>query len=202
MRYLVASTLLVISLAGLILTGCSESDTKPSTPSTLSELFPIRAEDMWVYDAERYINDSLSYRAVDTVKVDTSRIIWGGAIWYRYLGEPTTYWRNGVDGVWRLLLDALHPDGFAEKYFGYPARAGQAWWVRSDDDSVSVVSTAESVTVPAGTFDNCYYYAAKRNDGSRRASVWVAPGVGIVMESSVAFAGDDTLRATRRLKGY
>ena len=184
----------------LVWGGCSEEGSQTTAPPGVSELFPIRAEEVWVYDAERYLNDSLAYRAVDTVEVDTFRIIWGGEVWFRYLGESEVYWRNGVDGVWRLLLDDVHPDGLAEKYYGYPARAGQNWRVGSDSDTVSVVSTAETVSVPAGSFSGCYYYSFQRDDGSRRASVWVAPGVGIVMESSVTFAGDDTLHATRKLR--
>ena len=181
---------------------CSEQDKNTSNPQTSQELYRIVAGKVWIYDTERYLDDSLVYRSADTLVLNTAQILWGGAIWTPYVGQTGTYWRNALEGVWRLKINPNYPTGLAELIYAYPARAGEAWTVPSDDDSVSVVSASEQVTVPAGAFGQCYYYRFKRADNSRIASVWIQPGVGIVQQSELVIAGADTLRATMKLKAY
>ncbi len=194
-------------IAGLIIlmmaVGCEDdNDRGPAAPEAPSQLFPLQEGKFWVYDVEEFRNDSLLYRSSDTVKVDTSAVIWVGEIWFSYVGEDSIYWRNGVDGIWRLRKDLRYPGGLAEKYYVYPAQAGDCWVVESDRDSVSVVSVTEAVEVPAGRFEGCHYYRFERSDGSRLASVWACPGVGVVQESTVKTLAGDTLRSAARLRGY
>ncbi len=182
-----------------VLIGCE--DESPTEPGLPEDLYPIHSSSFWVYDVEAYVNDSLLYRSSDTMMTD-STIIWGGSEWYGFNDAPGVFWRNGVDGVWRMLYDQEYPSGLAEKYYVYPTSPGEIWYVGSDDDSVSVVSLSETVEVPAGIFENCYYYRIVRSDRSRRVSVWIMPGIGIVQESELMIVGSDTLRSASRLKQY
>jgi hypothetical protein len=190
----------LLALAG----GCSEDNKQnPAAPQNQPDLIPLYVQKQWIYDVVNYQNDSLIYQAQDTVSVDTSSLVWGGSFWYRFAGREEQYrWRNGVDGIWRLRLDLRYPEGYAERYYGFPARAGETWRIRSEDDSVRLVSTSYQVTPPAGTFDNCYYFSLKRDDGSRLASVWIKPGIGIVQESVLTIAGNDTSLYQSWLRSY
>ncbi|NQT34309.1 hypothetical protein HQ587_03895 [bacterium] len=183
--------------------GCEEEDspTSPAPPGLPEELYPIQSSVSWIYDVEAYKNDSLLYRNTDTLTID-KQVIWGSSNWYGLSDEDSIYWRNGVEGVWRLLKDSGYSDGFAEKYYAYPVAAGDKWYVRSDDDSVNVVSIIETVDVPAGVFHGCYYYRFERSNRSRLASVWIKPGVGIVQQSELVFASGDTLESTSKLRKY
>ncbi|HHE47136.1 MAG TPA: hypothetical protein ENL08_05485 [Bacteroidetes bacterium] len=180
--------------------GC-END-KPTEPEGLPDyLYPLHSSSFWVYDVESYENDSLLYRSSDTTMTD-STLIWGAEEWFGFKGINGVFWRNGIEGVWRLIFRPEMEYGMAEKYYEYPTVPGDMWYVASDDDSVSVVSLTESVEVPAGTFENCYYYRIVRSDRSRRVSVWIMPGIGIVQQSELMIVGGDTLRSFTRLRQY
>ena len=175
-----------------IMAGCEE-EASPTSSGTPTQLFPINNSSSWVYEVEARQNDSLLYRSTDEVSYDSS-VVWGGSLWYGSpVNQTSIYWRNGVDGVWRLKFDDVNPAGVAEKYYAFPAEAGETWYIPSDDDTVNVVSTSEVVEVPAGTFDNCYYYRIIHWDRSRRISVWIKPGTGIVQESRLEVVAGDTL---------
>ena len=199
-KHLLFALTIIFILAVFI--GCEEEDSPVSpSPGLPEELYPIHSSVFWIYDVEAYKNDSLLYRNTDTLTID-KQVIWGSSNWYGLSDEDSIYWRNGVEGVWRLLKDSGYPDGFAEKYYAYPVVAGDKWYVRSDDDTVNVVSLIETVDVPAGTFHDCYYYRFERSDRSRRASIWIKPGVGIVQQSELIFAGVDTLESTLKLRKF
>lgn len=198
-KHLLFALAIIFILAAVI--GCEDEITAPPAPGLPTDLYPINSWDSWIYDVEAYKNDSLLYRNTDTLTID-KQIIWSGSRWYGLSDADSIYWRNGVEGVWRLLMDSDYPDGFAEKYYTYPVIAGDKWYVRSDDDTVNVVSIIESVDVPAGVFHGCYYYRFERSDRSRRASVWIKPGIGIVQRSELTFASGDTLESTSKLREY
>ncbi|MDP8239215.1 MAG: hypothetical protein P9X24_09000 [Candidatus Hatepunaea meridiana] len=191
----IISVLLIFS----VIIGCEEEDETPTSPGPSEYLYSIAMSDQWVYVREAYDNNELLYRNTDTAVID-SELVWGGSYWYGFQGADSVFWRNGVDGVWRLCFNQSHPMGIAEQYYAYPADAGDMWYVESEDDSISVVSTTESIEVPAGMFDGCYYYRIRRIDESRRQWVWIKPGVGIVQDSSMQIVNDDTLKSVMRLK--
>ncbi|MDP8228407.1 MAG: hypothetical protein P9M15_03035 [Candidatus Electryoneaceae bacterium] len=199
-RYWTA-TVFVVLITAMLMSGCEE-DGSPTDPGEPIKLIPLSADMQWIYDTEGYENDSLIYRNTDTMTVSGAVLTWGGSYWHYYNGEYDVYWRNGVDGIWRLRMDDDNPNGLAEKYYEFPTRAGEKWFVPSDDDTVSVVSITETVEVPAGTFEGCYYYRFIRADGGRQVSTWVKPDIGIVQRTMVEFVDGDTLRSSTKLIVY
>lgn len=197
-KYLFLVTL--ISIAFLLVSGCEDDAATSPIPS--GSLFPLGIGNSWIYDVEAWKDSILLYRSPDTVMVDTSVIIWGGSEWVKYKGDEGVFWRNGPDGVWRLLYGLDYPSGLAEKYYGFPVAAGDRWHIESDDDSISVVSITETVEVPAGEFDECYFFRIVRTDESRQVSVWIKPGIGILQRNSFEIVDDDTLRKLERLRDY
>ena len=197
MKYVWIVPLALITI--IWISGCEKEDTSPNAPGLPEQLYPINTGSRWIYEVETFVNDSLLYRDTDTIFVD-SVVVWGGEYWFGFNGEPDVYWRNGVEGVWRLLYGANNPIGVAERYYSYPVEPGEIWFVNTDQDSISVVSVSESVEVSAGIFEGCFYYRVIRQDHSRRASIWIKPGVGMIQESEVLITGSDTLRSTSKLK--
>jgi len=200
MKLKYTSTLLILLIATFFSVGCEE-DTSVS-PGIPVILYPININSFWIYDVEGYENDSLLYRSVDTVTVSNELIVWGGSEWMQYEGDTGVYWRNGVDGVWRLVKNIDYPGGIAEKYYTYPAVAGDDWYVATDDDSIGIVSVAETVELSEQLFEECYYYRIIRSDDSRKVSVWIKPGIGIVQQSSLMIIENDTLRNSAKLRDY
>lgn len=182
--------------------GCSEEDSGPSGPSGPAELYPIRGEQAWVYDVEQFTDDSLVYRSRDTLRFDTAQFIWAGSVWLKFHGQSQVYWRNGIEGVWRLVVSPEYPTGIAEKFYAFPARPGAAWFLASEGDSVRVVSITEVVDVAAGHFEECVYYRFDRQGAERVEAVWVKPGVGVVIRSVTTIVGGDTTRYSARLVAY
>ena len=167
MKYVWIVPLALITI--IWISGCEKEDTSPNAPGLPEQLYPINTGSRWIYEVETFVNDSLLYRDTDTIFVD-SVVVWGGEYWFGFNGEPDVYWRNGVEGVWRLLYGANNPIGVAERYYSYPVEPGEIWFVNTDQDSISVVSVSESVEVSAGIFEGCFYYRVIRQDRSRRAS--------------------------------
>jgi hypothetical protein len=200
MKLTYISLTLILLLAGLAILGCEEDS--PTSQGLPEDLMSFGFNNYWIYDAESFENDSLRYRNVDTLKIKDEVIIWGGSIWVQYENDTDVYWSNGVDGVWRLIINNEYPNGIADRYYSYPTVAGESWYAVSTDDSIRVVSIAETVDVPAGLFEDCYYYQIVRSNDSRRISVWVKPGVGIIQQSLLEFINNDTLRTTSLLKEY
>jgi hypothetical protein len=182
--------------------GCSEEDSSnPVTPPATTELFPIQPMQTWVYNAESYVNDSLIYRGQDTTYFDSTGYVFASEYWYRYKGSRDQYfWRNGVSGIWRLRVDSYPYT--AELYFAYPAQAGDSVIVSGPIAFVKVVSTDETIEVPAGTFSGCYYFRVDYDVGNDLETVWVKPGVGIVQKSVTTISAGDTTRYVSRLRKY
>ena len=195
-RYLIA---ILISVSFIV--GCGDDSSSPTTPGLPTSLYPIHLNRQWVYDTKQFINKALVLEKADTMVFDMT-VIWGGSHWYGFSGNEGIFWRNGVDGTWRLLLGDTFPGGVAEKYFSYPALPGENWYVESDNDTVSVVSISQPITVEAGTFLDCYYYRIQRADDSRCDSMWVKPGIGIVQQSTIWWSEGDTLESVKQLRRY
>ncbi|MCF7809659.1 hypothetical protein K9N50_01585 [bacterium] len=200
MKLTYISLALILLLTGFAILGCEEDS--PTSPGLPKNLISFGFNNYWIYNSESFENDSLRYRNVDTLTIKDEVLIWGSSEWMQYQGNTNVYWRNGVDGVWRLIINNEYPFGIADRYYSYPTAAGEIWYAASTDDTIRVVSIAETVEVPAGLFEDCYYYQIVSSDDRSRISVWVKPGVGIVQQSNLRFANNDTLRTTSLLKEY
>jgi len=115
-----------------------------------------------------------------------------------YFGEDVDIYTNGQitahTGAWLFgthttKLGILMP---AKPVAGQKFRAEDVPGITSEDDEV--ISTTESVTVPAGTFNNCVRIKEVLSDGAVEYKVYAA-GVGIVQE--ISEDGSISLRSHR-----
>jgi len=192
----------VVGCALALFGGCEPETTPTQTTTEYKELTPFAVNRLMVYKTERKTNGDPTYDNADTVLTAPHPYIWLGSEWYHDVGNDSVYWRNGVDGLWRLMLDAPHPNGLAERIYPFPAHPGDKWYVPSDQDSTTLVSNSDPVSIEAGTFDNCYRFRALRDDHKRIRTVWYKPGVGKVQDNTIEYVGSDTLSTSIRLKSY
>jgi len=186
----------------LLATGCEEETTPTKPEIVYDELTPMATNRLTVFQAESKKNGQLTYSNPDSFKTASDPFVWIGCEWYHDSGNDSIYWRNGVDGLWRLSFMNGGAAWTVEKLYAYPAKPGDKWIVPSDNDTMRLVSYTETVTVDAGTFNNCYRYRAERNDRKRVTTVWFKPGIGKVQGESWEIIGSDTLTSTMKLKYY
>jgi len=200
-NHLLRLGLIIIFAFGLSLTtGCELEETPTTTEPIPTELTPMGLNRLMVYHTEQKLNGDPTYDNIDSFRTAQEKLVWLGCEWFNDVGNDSVFWRNGIDGVWRLRLGAIYPNGLAEKMYAFPARAGEKWSVPSDNDSISLVSNNETVSVSAGSFDGCYRYRVARADRSRVQTVWFKPGVGRVQDSWVQYVAGDTLTSNMQLK--
>jgi len=194
----------IVGLIFIVIAGCTSTNDLVS-PSESNVLIPLAVGNYWHHEVENYRNDILISRGSDTVEV-VSHINWGGNRWYGYRGGvglcQDMFLRNEEDGVWHLLFDDDRPlDAIMEPYFKYPASIDDSWVAGF---TLTVVSTSDTVTVPAGIFEGCYHY---RLDCPAEAyfedfSLWIKPGVGEVQRNGAFFENGVQVRDVWKLKRY
>ena len=150
---------------------------------------PLAVGNYWTYDVENYINDMPDPVNISehTMKIE-GEITWGGHTWYGYKKDGANeYHRNAEEGIYILQFDDEHPDGEAKLLVEYPIKVGTSWKVRSGTYiTTTVVKTIdETVTVPAGVFDDCLRCEAIMPDipdmvMPGRMTSWIKPGVGTI----------------------
>ncbi len=98
----------------------------------------------------------------------------------------------------------LAPEAFA-RMLALPVKVGDKASVKAPEkqfvppkEETYTVAAIESVTVPAGTFDNCVRLTIDTNiDGERESStVWLAPGVGVVKLARATGRVDELVKYT------
>jgi hypothetical protein len=185
-------------------------DAADMTPTIQNQLFPAPVGAKWVYEAVK--TDGLE-RIEVTVEAGTkdvwgtqARIVrdtvtengeliedtwdWyaqddNGNVWY--LGEDTTEYEAGVEvcncGAWEAGVNEAIPGVImlAEPKVGHVYR--QEYLAGEAEDIAEIVSLNETVTVPAGTFQNCLKTRDRSAiDKSIDAYKYYCPGVGLTLE--------------------
>lgn len=70
-------------------------------------------------------------------------------------------------------------------YLPLPLTVGKSWFDSDARREQSTVVAQESVTVPAGTFQNCYRIETKSQKVDFHQTVWLLPGLGVVRREKV-----------------
>lgn len=132
---------------------------------------------MWIHDFEHLIDGERFYHTIDSMIIDTC-LLYQGQTWC-ILREQlddlsiSNYYRETDEGIWFLQIE--HEDTTAGLLFKYPATPGEKW-LAPRGDTLMVVSINETVTVPVGTFEGCYYY--RYLGDNQDEGMWLKPGVG------------------------
>lgn len=173
-------SMIILMLFSAILS-CSESN------STSGEsIMPLAVGNYWIYTVETYEDnlDNSVFHTENTQRVE-EEITWGGYTWYGHTrGGAGQYHRNAKEGIYLLQIDDKHPDGEACLLFEYPIKAGTSWTIGESTTTVEAID--ETVTVPAGVFDNCIRCDYTMPDISSikvkitSCTRWFKPGIGKV----------------------
>jgi hypothetical protein len=182
--------LLVAIWGGLLALGCASSgvaDTPaaPAAPLTAAAYYPLQAGWKWSYDIEKDGQHILSFYSV-MERIGDSVIVQAGEDRLLYAITPQGIARR--EGA--ALGDFLIKD---------PIAAGASWPVAQGQ--AQIVSIAQQLTVPAGTFAGCVVVQESRTEPTRIVRTTYAPRVGpIMVELQVQEGGKfiTTTRATLR----
>jgi hypothetical protein len=140
--------------------------------------FPLNISNEWTY---RYS----SHNTMTETIVDTQRV--EGILYYKFdhfRWQPEVWFGRSGEQVFRYI------DTAAYLWYDFSADTGQSWIAHESEDvefTVTLLSKTETITTPAGTFDNCYhFYFAGIIDNEWEE--WFAPGAGIVKRVLHGFA--------------
>ncbi len=163
-------------LLALTLFGCSKDDssTDPILIPTAKAIYPLAVGNQWIY---KHSVTSVQ----DTLTINNSFYLDGDSV-YTFMGNDDFSFELDTDNqgffyrdkdLWTLIY------GVKKLFIPY-VRGTSYFTVRSDSvKTLSILSTNENVTVPAGTFNCCkYYYVAV--GGNVGKFYWLADGVGVV----------------------
>jgi hypothetical protein len=175
------------------LAGCRGSDTT-APGSQATGLIPLTVGSRWVYAEYDSVEFGplrpVSYPTRDTVSVSRDTVI-SGEHW-ALVANAGLLLANRPNGLYRFetlppALSALIPSAAME--FPYPVALQQRFgaarnWVVANTDTV--------LAVPAGSFHCIRYDEATEVGVPATASVFIAPGTGIVMQVSFPITATDS----------
>ncbi|MES2767076.1 MAG: hypothetical protein V4642_14470 [Bacteroidota bacterium] len=171
-------------LTGMTFGSCTKKDNPVDTPVETGVILPLKTGNHWSYRTTT--TDSTEETQTKVVDTETETIINSitadGTTWYGMessvgtgsMGQkPVVYYQNRNDGAWyRSYLDS------AEIFYKYPAQPNTSYTALGH--TMNLISTAEKVTVPAGTY-TCYHYRMVIVNGPVFTNdYYLAPNVGIV----------------------
>ena len=138
------SSYIFIVLAIMVFVSCSKDET-PTDSSTNSVIMPLKFGNKWISRITAYDSiGSVLSSGYDTIHITSDTII-QGVNWYNGL------YANRPDGLW------LREGGGIFLFAKYPASINDSYYINFGNDSVKVISTNMSVTVPSGNY-SCYQY--------------------------------------------
>jgi hypothetical protein len=193
-RWGLASLVFLLAGAPSCATGpAREAPPRPAPPEDAREYYPLEPGWRWAYDVERGAERILAVYAVrerhgEQVVVEAA----GELIHYAVFDAGIA--RTGAAG------EADKRGQSADFLIKSPVRPGASWLIEGGRASVTAVG--RSVTVPAGTFENCLVVEEARGAPPRLVRTTYAPRVGpVAIESLAEVPGrgyEPTLRATLR----
>jgi hypothetical protein len=150
--------------------------------------FPLHVGNDWTYtDGRGGVNEITA--TVDAWWASPTN----GQLWFRLKGY------NGSETWVRQTSTGRVYEWRTRPWYRLQARAGSQWTMRvgaqdaipcSDDARVTVVSRSETVTVPAGTFNDCIHLSFRTHCfDAGLTDEWFARGVGLVKRVQQSFMG-------------
>ena len=169
---------------------------RAAPPEEALEYYPLQTGWKWAYDVERGGERILAVTAVQERRPNAALLQAGGET-LRYDIGPAGIARAGLPGLDEATKRATSTDFLIKN----PVRPGSSWPI--DGGTATITGVGRSVTVAAGTFDNCLIVEEARSGPPRLVRTTYAPGVGpVALESLVQIPGrssyETTLRASLR----
>jgi hypothetical protein len=197
---------------------CSESPTTPGSNNSISTLYPLKVGNVWNYHLIEYrssgqikLEQDFTIRVVDSL-LDTSGNITYLTVTTLKNDTNVQYYNNGIDlysgrkGTSDIILRLRYPMA-AGQTIVLSEIQGQGYLSRY---LLQYISSAESVTVPAGTF-NCLRYdyiflagsSTSTLDTVSTTTMYLALNTGMVEQKDYFYEGGSKyLRYHVRLLSY
>ena len=184
-------TLMVIGFAPLLVIAACNSSTEPSADSS-SNWWPMAVGNSWTYEEDYGGGDSYSYSK--TVLERGLEMPFGSnltLVLHQGLGVDlgdSVYYENSNEYLQAWYFDEYGDSSwFFITLLDYPLSVGKIW-VFSEDNNyyegyAECVSLSETVTVPAGIFENCVKIKITE-EGQSDWFIHIAPDIGFVLSSS------------------
>ncbi len=193
-----AGIFISILLVALVVGGCNTATTTSTVASAGREYFPNTEGYSWTYQATSFFaptNYSLSLTFSGTAAVD-SLVVQKQRYDYQDQIFPTMEALIAVNDLAVLSYGTTQSSTTsAFVTLDFPLTIGKTWFTEVTNEAE--VITRESVTVPAGTFDDCLL--VKYTFGSRQTNYyWYARNVGLVKGISIHVDGTGTLELTSK----
>ena len=161
----------------------------PALPT--ADYFPLKAGHLWRYTGTTVTPHAVGSKAV-TITLTQSvlrQAVVDGSTWYEVqvkgsdAAEPPSYlyMRHDPEGLVRLETEGHPPVSMLDSAL----TTGKTWTHPEDPTrSFEIVSTTQSVTVPAGVYSNCVEVVEMDTGATpvRTVTVWFARGTGLVWE--------------------
>jgi hypothetical protein len=170
---------------------------RSAPPQEAQEYYPLQTGWKWAYDVERAGERILAVTAVQERRPNAALLQAGG---------ETLRYDISADGIARASVPSLYGESSKRAtsndfLIKNPVRAGSSWPI--EGGTATITGIGRSVTVAAGTFDNCLVVEEARSGPPRLVRTTYAPGVGpVALESLVQIPGrgayETTLRASLR----
>lgn len=205
MKYqtLAALSLLLVLTLGLSVAHADDPATRGKEGDVLT---PMAMGNTWVYEGE----EGDDYMTIDRIE---GKVLFEGHAWYLLRsydlekGQPENTAELVSDNFWITLKDGHEWDAWAQygeedgeaefavkqleltarsKYYRYPATLGETYRPSADDPTIVMTVTAlnEKVTTKAGEFECVVYKETNTEDEDFSYTSWVAPGVGIIKNTT------------------
>ncbi|MBN2385215.1 hypothetical protein JXQ70_20255 [bacterium] len=133
-------------------------------------IMPLNIGNIWKYDFMGY---EVIYEVIGTTTVSGESVfrirVKGAGI------NEVLLMNNKSDGLYDYGLESSPHSG--KMYLKYPASEGDTW--NYDSTTITVESTGQSATVPAGTF-TCFVYRYYDNSTATYNRYYYDPGVGYI----------------------
>lgn len=187
MKRIVIVMVIAVSFVGMILLGCGQGGGSSSDEGGV-EYYPHTSGHSWQYSTVpilgTYITTFEGTKIVGDVETQmlktTSVLTAGGSIYHEM------YYKITDAAVTSYGSDT--PTTETATYLSFPLKVGKSWIynVTNGDDAIVTVLAKETVTVPAGTFSNCFKISSTRESwGNTQTWEWFAPNVGYIKNCTV-----------------
>jgi hypothetical protein len=178
------------TLCVLVLSACAGSQSQPTAAAkpTPNRLFPLHAGCAWSYDVDS--GDGQSVLA-------TTRVVRAaGDLVEVQTGQSVQTYRVLPDGIQKGSSTAAAGAAF----FLLPASLDQ--WASGPNAEARVISSAESLTTPAGSFSACVVVEELNRDSGQRILTTYCPDVGPTRVISEMKVRGQLLRVQALLRGF
>ncbi|MBL0152635.1 MAG: hypothetical protein IPP93_03775 [Chitinophagaceae bacterium] len=148
-------------------------------------ILPLSTRNYWVYLDSFFINGEFSRMQYDTLRyTETYKSLSDGLIWWKSnmsVGLPATLYAN--DSAFFMMDDRMFNREIKDVHRDYAIGSVDSVRYLSSFDDIAAfaksVRKTESISTPAGNFDQ-YYYFEKSAPRVRRDQVYFKPGLGVV----------------------